>query len=202
MASVKNFYNQVKGLKVKELPAHVKPMLSIDYLKNSVKRGLDNYHAKYIQTSSIDPLYHVCFGGMIFSYLVALPEERRHLEHQQHAKEHGGHWLGVFFRCCENLLLCRFFFRWFSDFFRWFYNWYHMTQERFLFFFFIHRAIWDRVLWIWILYCVIGIVCSTFVLVPRCLLYHLLCWYVKERKMLSFITWLEINTILCGEGWF
>ncbi|CAI9767126.1 unnamed protein product [Fraxinus pennsylvanica] len=39
MASVKNFYNQVKGLKVKELPAHVKPMLSIDYLKNSVKRG-------------------------------------------------------------------------------------------------------------------------------------------------------------------
>uniref|UniRef100_A0A804KM72 Uncharacterized protein n=1 Tax=Musa acuminata subsp. malaccensis TaxID=214687 RepID=A0A804KM72_MUSAM len=25
---------------------------------------------------------------MIFSYLVALPEERRHLEHQQHAAAH------------------------------------------------------------------------------------------------------------------
>ncbi|THU47656.1 hypothetical protein C4D60_Mb09t17920 [Musa balbisiana] len=38
-----------------------------------------------METSSIQPLYHVCFVGMIFSYLVALPEERRHLEHQQHA---------------------------------------------------------------------------------------------------------------------
>jgi hypothetical protein len=85
----RNFYNEVKGLKVKELPSHLKPMLSLNYVKSAVQRGLDNYHAKYIQTNSIDPLYHVCFGGMIFSYLVALPEERRHLEHQQHAKEHG-----------------------------------------------------------------------------------------------------------------
>jgi hypothetical protein len=87
----KRFYNEIKGLKVTELPSHVKPMLSLDYVKKTVQKGLDNYHAKYIQTSSIDPLLHVCFGGMIFSYLVALPEERRHLEHQQHAKEHGGH---------------------------------------------------------------------------------------------------------------
>ncbi|GMN62746.1 hypothetical protein TIFTF001_031825 [Ficus carica] len=85
----RNFYNEIKGLKVKELPNHLKPKLSIEYAKEAVQRGLDNYHAKYIQTSSIDPLYHICFGGMIFSYLVALPEERRHLEHQQHAKEHG-----------------------------------------------------------------------------------------------------------------
>lgn len=85
----RNFYNEIKGLKVKELPNHLKPKLSIEYAKGAVQRGLDNYHAKYIQTSSIDPLYHICFGGMIFSYLVALPEERRHLEHQQHAKEHG-----------------------------------------------------------------------------------------------------------------
>ena len=88
-------------MKVKDLPAHVKPMFSLDYVKNSIKRGLDSYHAKYIQTSSIDPLYHVCFGGMILSYLVALPEERRHLEHQQHAKEHGGHW---FFDFAGNFL--------------------------------------------------------------------------------------------------
>lgn len=87
--ALRNFYNEIKGLKVKELPNHVKPMLSINYLKSAIHRGLDTYHAKYIQTNSIDPLYHVCFGGLIFSYLLALPEERRHLEHKQHAKEHG-----------------------------------------------------------------------------------------------------------------
>lgn len=90
--AMKQFFSEIKGLKVKELPGHVKPMLSIDYIKKAVERGLDNYNAKYIQTGSIDPLLHVCFGGMVFSYLVALPEERRHLAHQQHAKEHGGHW--------------------------------------------------------------------------------------------------------------
>ena len=88
--AMRNFYNEIRGLKVKELPAHVKPMFTIDYIKKSINKGLDNYHAKYIQTNSIDPLLHVCYGGIIFSYLVALPEERRHLEHQQHAKEHGG----------------------------------------------------------------------------------------------------------------
>ncbi|XP_048423696.1 uncharacterized protein LOC103940715 [Pyrus x bretschneideri] len=87
--AMRRFYNEIKGLSVKELPDHIKPMLSVDYAKKAVQRGLDNYHAKYIQTSSVDPLLHVCFGGMIFSYLVALPEERRHLEHAKHAKEHG-----------------------------------------------------------------------------------------------------------------
>ncbi|PIN23878.1 hypothetical protein CDL12_03389 [Handroanthus impetiginosus] len=86
--AMRAFYNEIKGLKVKELPGYLKPMFSVNYVKNSVKRGLDTYHAKYIETSSVDPLYHICFGGMVFSYLVALPEERRHLQHQQ---EHGGH---------------------------------------------------------------------------------------------------------------
>ncbi|OMO93912.1 hypothetical protein CCACVL1_06274 [Corchorus capsularis] len=89
--SMRKVYGELKGLKVKEVPSYVKPMLSMNFVKRAIQRGLDNYHAKYIQTNSIVPLYHVCFGGMIFSYLVALPEERRHLEHQQHAKEHGGH---------------------------------------------------------------------------------------------------------------
>lgn len=90
--AMRSFYNEVKGLKVKELPSHLKPMFSIDFVKNSISRGLDNYHRKYIMTDSLAPLYHVVIGGMIFSYLVALPEERRHLQHQQHAKEHaGGH---------------------------------------------------------------------------------------------------------------
>ncbi|XP_073064594.1 uncharacterized protein [Primulina eburnea] len=85
--ALRSFYNEIKGLKVKELPARLKPIFTFSFVSNSVKRGLDNYHAKYIETSSIDPLYHVCFGGMALSYLLALPEERRHLEH----KQHGGH---------------------------------------------------------------------------------------------------------------
>ncbi|KAL1829329.1 hypothetical protein ACET3Z_007741 [Daucus carota] len=63
--AMRNFYKEIKGLKVKDLPAHMKPMFTIDYLKGSVKRGLDSYHAKYIQTSSVDPVYHVCFGGIL-----------------------------------------------------------------------------------------------------------------------------------------
>ncbi|XP_076955142.1 uncharacterized protein LOC143629878 [Bidens hawaiensis] len=89
--AMRKFFNEIRGLKVKDVPAHVKPLVTTSNAKNFIQRSLDNYHAKYIQTDSIVPLYHVCFGGMIFSYLVALPEERRHLEHQQHAKEHGAH---------------------------------------------------------------------------------------------------------------
>ncbi|KAL4309131.1 hypothetical protein GQ457_01G049230 [Hibiscus cannabinus] len=85
--AMRKVYSEIKGMKVKEVPNYVKPMLSMDYVKKAFQRGLDNYHSKYIQTDSIDPLYHVCFGGMIFSYLVALPNERRHLAH----KEHGNH---------------------------------------------------------------------------------------------------------------
>ncbi|XP_068643141.1 uncharacterized protein [Aristolochia californica] len=87
--AMRSFYNEIKNLKVREVPSYLKPKLTVDYVKNSISRGMDNYHRKYILTSSIDPVFHVCFGGMIFSYLVHLPEERRHLEHQQHAKEHG-----------------------------------------------------------------------------------------------------------------
>ncbi|KAG6736920.1 hypothetical protein POTOM_060133 [Populus tomentosa] len=89
--ALRKFYTEIKGLKVKEFPNHVKPMLSLDYVKKSTQRGMDNYHAKYIETSSVDPVYHVCFGGIVLSYFLALPEERGHLEHQQHSKEHGGH---------------------------------------------------------------------------------------------------------------
>lgn len=86
---MRSFYNEIRNMKVKDLPAHIKPMLSPSYIKDALNRGLDNYHKKYILTSSIDPLFHVCFGGMALSYLMALPEERRHLEHKLHAMEHG-----------------------------------------------------------------------------------------------------------------
>ncbi|PPR98722.1 hypothetical protein GOBAR_AA21950 [Gossypium barbadense] len=89
--AMRKVYSEIKGMKVKEVPNYVKPMLSMDYVKKAFQKGLDNYNSKYIQADSIQPLYHVCFGGMAFSYLVALPNERRHLEHQQHPKEHGHH---------------------------------------------------------------------------------------------------------------
>lgn len=96
--AMRNFYNEIRGLKVKELPAHLKPMFTLDNVKNSIKRGLDNYHAKYIMTDSVDPLFHVCIGGMIFSYLVVLPEERRHLQHaKEHAAAAGAHWADPLF---------------------------------------------------------------------------------------------------------
>ncbi|GAA0157193.1 hypothetical protein Leryth_016087 [Lithospermum erythrorhizon] len=66
-------------------------MASRNFLMRFVLKRLDNYHAKYIETSSVDPLLHVCFGGMAFSYLVALPEELRHLEHAKHAKDNSAH---------------------------------------------------------------------------------------------------------------
>ncbi|KAJ6747215.1 hypothetical protein OIU74_029641, partial [Salix koriyanagi] len=61
--ALRKFYNEIKGLKVKEFPNHVKPMLSLNYVKKSVQRGMDNYHAKYIETSLVDPVYH---GGIVF----------------------------------------------------------------------------------------------------------------------------------------
>ncbi|KAF3596977.1 hypothetical protein DY000_02027592 [Brassica cretica] len=89
--AMRRVYSEIKGKKVKELPAYFKSSFSTQSVKTYVKKGLHNYNDKYIQTSSVQPLLHICFGGMAFSYLVALPNERRHLEHQQHAKEHGGH---------------------------------------------------------------------------------------------------------------
>ncbi|KAK6787352.1 hypothetical protein RDI58_015877 [Solanum bulbocastanum] len=44
--ALRNLYKEIKGLKLKEVPAHLKPMLSIGYAKNAVRKGLDNYHAK------------------------------------------------------------------------------------------------------------------------------------------------------------
>ncbi|KAK9099762.1 hypothetical protein Scep_023192 [Stephania cephalantha] len=88
--AMRAFYNEIKGLKVKDLPKHLKPMLSISYVKEAVSRGMDNYHRKYILTSSPEPLFHLCYGGLIFCYLVALPEERRHLKHKME-EQAGGH---------------------------------------------------------------------------------------------------------------
>ncbi|KAL9247219.1 hypothetical protein vseg_020673 [Gypsophila vaccaria] len=88
--AMRTIINELRNVKVKEVPEKVKPYLTLTFLKESFAKGIDNYHAKYIVTNSPQPLFHVCFGGMIFSYLVALPEERRHLAHLEHAKQHGG----------------------------------------------------------------------------------------------------------------
>ncbi|XP_042431294.1 uncharacterized protein LOC122017688 [Zingiber officinale] len=89
--ALRAFYNEIKGLKVRDLPAYVKPKLSWEYIKSSTDKAVDRYIEKYIDTSSIQPLYHVIIGGMVISYLVALPHERRHLEHQQQQASGGHH---------------------------------------------------------------------------------------------------------------
>ncbi|KAH9620671.1 hypothetical protein KSS87_022987 [Heliosperma pusillum] len=81
--AMRGLINELRGVKVKELPEKLKPYFTLNFIKESIAKGIDNYHAKYIVTSSPQPLFHVCYGGMIFSYLVALPEERRHLAHQE-----------------------------------------------------------------------------------------------------------------------
>jgi hypothetical protein len=50
----------------------------------NVTKGADQAVDQYIETSSPHSLFHVCFGGMAFFYLVNLPWERAHLE------KHGG----------------------------------------------------------------------------------------------------------------
>ncbi|KAJ0616690.1 hypothetical protein HanIR_Chr02g0093301 [Helianthus annuus] len=69
--AMRSFFNEISGMKVKDVPKHVKPMVTTSNAKNFIQRALDNYHAKYIQTDSIVPLYHVCFGGMVVVEVVA-----------------------------------------------------------------------------------------------------------------------------------
>ncbi|KAJ0806382.1 hypothetical protein HanPI659440_Chr02g0088841 [Helianthus annuus] len=69
--AMRSFFNEISGMKVKDVPKHVKPMVTTSNTKNFIQRALDNYHAKYIQTDSIVPLYHVCFGGMVVVEVVA-----------------------------------------------------------------------------------------------------------------------------------
>ncbi|KAJ8447568.1 hypothetical protein Cgig2_031181 [Carnegiea gigantea] len=84
--AMRNLMNEIKGAKVRELPEKLKPILTLRFIKDAIERGLDAYHKKYIMTNSFQPVYHVCFGGMILSYLVHLPEARRHLEHEEQEK--------------------------------------------------------------------------------------------------------------------
>ncbi|KAK9106143.1 hypothetical protein Scep_022987 [Stephania cephalantha] len=63
----------------------------IEFLFLTKEEIMDKYKCKYILNSSPDPLFHICYGGLVFSHLVALPEERRHLKHMMHeqAASHG-----------------------------------------------------------------------------------------------------------------
>ncbi|CAN6919290.1 unnamed protein product [Brassica oleracea var. botrytis] len=83
MRSMRRFYSEIKG---NELPAYIKSTYSMESVKTYVMKGLDNYNDKYIQTSSLNPLLHICFGGMAFSYLLAIPHEKCYFE-KEYAKE-------------------------------------------------------------------------------------------------------------------
>ncbi|KAG2241760.1 hypothetical protein Bca52824_089248 [Brassica carinata] len=59
MRSMRRFYSEIKGKKVNELPAYIKSTYSMESVKT--------------YTSSLNPLLHICFGGMAFSYLLCYP---------------------------------------------------------------------------------------------------------------------------------
>ncbi|XP_078162640.1 ATP-dependent RNA helicase [Carex rostrata] len=86
--ALRALYNEIRSTRVRDLPSVIKPRLSWDNVKKGADKAVDRYIEKYIETGSADPLFHVCFGGMIFSYLINLPHERRHLAHHE---ESGGH---------------------------------------------------------------------------------------------------------------
>uniref|UniRef100_A0ACD5Z7Z9 Uncharacterized protein n=1 Tax=Avena sativa TaxID=4498 RepID=A0ACD5Z7Z9_AVESA len=87
--AMRALYNEIRAMKVRDVPAYLKPRLTWENVKKSTDQAVDRYIEKYIETNSVDPLFHICFGGMAFSYLVNLPVERRHLEHLE--KHGGGH---------------------------------------------------------------------------------------------------------------
>ncbi|KAH0941062.1 hypothetical protein HID58_000699, partial [Brassica napus] len=72
MTWMRRFYSKIKGKKVKELPAYIKSTYSMESVKT--------------YTSSVNPLLHICFGGMAFSYLLAIPHEKCFFE-EKYAKE-------------------------------------------------------------------------------------------------------------------
>ena len=86
--ALRALYNEIRGMKVRDVPGYLKPRFTWENVKKSTDQAVDRYIEKYIETGSPEPLFHVCFGGMAFSYLVALPWERRHLEELE---KHGGH---------------------------------------------------------------------------------------------------------------
>ncbi|WZY68578.1 hypothetical protein YC2023_000818 [Brassica napus] len=83
MTWMRRFYSKIKGKKVKELPAYIKSTYSMESVKTYVSITTND---RYIQTSSVNPLLHICFGGMAFSYLLAIPHEKCFFE-EKYAKE-------------------------------------------------------------------------------------------------------------------
>ncbi|KAG9449229.1 hypothetical protein H6P81_009194 [Aristolochia fimbriata] len=51
--ALRSFYNEIRNLKVREVPSYLKPKLTVDYVKNAINRGMDNYHRKSVATWSI-----------------------------------------------------------------------------------------------------------------------------------------------------
>ncbi|BAS77251.1 uncharacterized protein [Oryza sativa Japonica Group] len=81
--------SEIRGMKVREVPGYLKPRLSWENVKKSSDQAVDRYIDKYIETSSPEPLFHVIYGLMAFSYLINLPKERRHLAHLEELERQG-----------------------------------------------------------------------------------------------------------------
>uniref|UniRef100_M8BHT3 Uncharacterized protein n=1 Tax=Aegilops tauschii TaxID=37682 RepID=M8BHT3_AEGTA len=55
--AMRALYNEIRAMKVREVPAYLKPRLTWANVKKSTDQAVDRYIEKYIETSSADPLF-------------------------------------------------------------------------------------------------------------------------------------------------
>lgn len=75
--------------KIGDAPGILRQYLSMQYLRGQFERTMDAYRAKYIETNSIMPLWHVIYGGTLFSYIFVWPTEYAHYKHKEEARLRG-----------------------------------------------------------------------------------------------------------------
>ena len=82
-------WKQLADAKLREAPGVMRQIFSFDHLRTVFDSTMDAYGKKYIQTGSIMPLWHVIYGGTLFSYLYIWPTEYRHFKHKEEARLRG-----------------------------------------------------------------------------------------------------------------
>lgn len=80
---------RIAETKVKEAPGLLRQYFSLQFLRGQFKKSMDAYRAKYIETNSIMPMWHVIYGGTIFSYIFIWPTEYAHYKHKEEARLRG-----------------------------------------------------------------------------------------------------------------
>jgi hypothetical protein len=70
---------QVASLKAKEVPGFVKETVTKEKVTTGLRKWLDNYRQKYIDTGSVKPLNDTMILVFALSYALAWPTEIKHM---------------------------------------------------------------------------------------------------------------------------